>query len=205
MKKIIISAALILCSLPVFAQGLYFDIGLGFGKGWTTIGGEKPITGNPSELTMDMGLKLGYGPIGGIPLYIVGETGGMAHRYEGKEMYTGKNAHAQFNSYIFGPGVIYYPTPLIQLGVSVGFSWIANSTNLPFPASEYENFKSKSGYAYNIYAAVDLGESNHGCLLGMKYFYAKNKIEYHGESLGIDQKQSMLALFIKYAYRHKGE
>ena len=206
MKKFVIAAIfLVFGSLSAFAEGLYFDVGLGLGKGWTKIGGvdmskdlKAHSTGSVSQTTIDLGLKLGYGPFGDIPLYIVGELGGIGHRFSvGSE-------HLQFNSYIFGPGVIYYPMPLIQLGASLGYSWIANQTNASDPNTKsLKDLKSKSGYAYNLYGAIDLGESNHGCLIGLKYFYAKNKLKYEGTSLGIDQKQSMISVFARYAFRHK--
>jgi len=200
MKKIIISAVLmIFCSLPVFAQGLYFDIGLGFGKGKTKIDGVdyykfvKNLGFSPSQLGMEFGLKAGYGPIGDMPLYIVGEYNSISHL-----IYEGSN-FAQFNSYILGPGVIYYPTSLIQLGTSIGFSWISNSSDYG-TSSE----KSKSGYAYNLYGAIDLGGTNHGCLIGLKYSYAKNNVELTGYPQWT-QKQSLISVFVKYAYRSRAE
>jgi hypothetical protein len=133
--------------------------------------------------------KFGYGPLGNIPIYAVLELSGMLHR-----IYDSSN-YIQYNSYLFGPGVIYYPIPLIQLGTSLGYSWVSNQTDIPMLIMD----KSDGGVAWNISAAVDLGGGNHGCLIGLKYFYATNKLYI----LKVDQNSSMFGVFIKYAYRHK--
>jgi hypothetical protein len=199
-KHIILGLCLLFVSLSASAQGFYFDIGLGVGKGWTEINGVDvfdaleadaiAVGANLDELAADFGLKAGYGPIGGMPLYIVGELAGMGHRiYD-------SSAYIQFNSYIIGPGIIFYPIPLIQLGASIGYSWVSNDTDLSWRRYLVD---SDSGFAWNISAAVDFGKSNHGFLIGIKYFYANNTLEI----TNAEQKESMVGVFIKYAYRHK--
>jgi len=175
------------------AQGVYFDIGLGLGSGSTKIDGDNVFnelnrSSSVDELELDLTIfKLGYGPFGNTSIYAVLELSGMAHRiYDNSD-------YIQFNSYLFGPGVIFYPIPLIQLGVSLGYSWVANQTNLPM-----EMYESDGGFAYNISAAVDFGRGNHGCLIGLKYFSATNELKSK-----VDQNSSMIGFFIKYAYRHK--
>jgi len=119
-------------------------------------------------MAVDLSIKAGYGPFDTIPLYVVGETGGIGHRIYDRSNYI------QFNSYIIGLGVIFYPVPLIQLGSSIGSSFVANQNNM----SELgEMYRSKNGFAWNISAAIDIGKSNHGCLIGVKYFYAYNTLE----------------------------
>jgi hypothetical protein len=201
-KHLVLGLCLLFVSLPAFSQGFYFDIGLGIGKGWTELNGTDVFDALEAEvasiaagakldeLAVDFGVKAGYGPIGGMPFYVVGELAGMGHRiYD-------SSAYLQFNSYIIGPGVIFYPLPLIQLGLSIGYSWVSNQTDLPWVRYMYD---SDSGFAWNVSAAVDVGKSNHGFLIGIKYFYAKNTLEI----TGAEQKESMVGLFIKYAYRHK--
>jgi hypothetical protein len=196
MKKIGISGLfLIVASLSVSAQGFYFDIGLGFGKGWTEAEGIDMVDAledsgiNVDEIAVDIGLKAGYGPFGNIPLYIVGELAGMGHR-----IYDSFN-YMQFNSYIIGPGVIFYPISLIQLGLSLGYSFVSNQTDIPGTIM----YDSKGGFAWNISAAVDLGKGNHGCLIGVKYFNANNTLKISNA----DEKASMVGVFIKYTYRKK--
>ena len=89
---------------PVSAQGPYFDIGLGVGSGTTKINGTnfakfvKNLNGNVDEMSVDLGFKIGYGPIAHKPLYVIGELGGIGHAIEvGSESF-------QFNSYLVGPG-----------------------------------------------------------------------------------------------------
>ena len=196
MKKLII-LSFIFCfvSLMTYAQGFYFDIGLGLGKGWTKVDSYDMVDELKSagisvnEIAIDLGLKAGYGPFGNIPLYVVGEFGGIGHR-----IYDSFN-YLQFNSYIIGPGVIFYPISFIQLGLSLGYSFVSNQTDIP----GLFMYNSKSGFAWNISAAVDLGKKNHGCLIGLKYFNANNKLEISN----VNEKASMLGIFIKYTYRKK--
>jgi hypothetical protein len=101
----------------------------------------------------------------------------------------------RLTSYIIGPGVIFYPLPLIQLGVSIGYSWVSNDTDLP----GYSMYESESGFAWNISAAFDMGQGNHGCLIGIKYFNAQNTLEV----TKADLESAMVGVFIKYVYRHK--
>jgi hypothetical protein len=197
MKKIIVFVSfLFLISVTISAQGFYFDIGLGLGKASTKIDGidffdtlNSASGGKLSELAVEFGLKLGYGPLGKVPLYIVGELAGMGHR-----IYDDSN-YIQFNSYIIGPGVLFYPIPLIQLGFSVGHSYIANVTDIPGLVTR----ESEKGFAWNASAAVDLGKGNNGFLIGLKYFYAENTVK----TTKAIEKSSLVSVFIKYAYRHK--
>ena len=197
MKKIaVLVAFLMIISMSVSAQGFYFDIGLGIGGAWTKINGIdfsdtlKSLGVNVKELGVDLGLKAGYGPIANIPLYIVGSFGGIGHRInEGSE-------YIQFNSYLIGPGLIYYPIPLIQLAGSVGFSFISNQTNIPGMILLGND---KPGFAGDISVALDFGRGNHGFLLGLRYFGATNTFEVSG----VKQNSSALTVFGRYAFRNK--
>jgi hypothetical protein len=196
-RAIVFGIFLIVTSLSVSAQGFYFDIGLGIGKGWTEIEGNDVVKAfedagvSLDEIAIDIGLKAGYGPFGNIPLYVVGELAGMGHRIYDSDNYL------QFNSYIIGPGVIFYPIPLIQLGLSLGYSFVSNQTDIP----NYGMYDSKGGFAWNISAAIDLGKGNHGCLIGIKYFNANNTLE----TSNADEKASMIGIFVKYTYRKKAQ
>jgi hypothetical protein len=196
MKRMVLAGVIsTLFSLSVSAQGFYFDVGLGVGQAWTEIDGvdfakvSKDAGVNLTEIGIDMGLKAGYGPVGSLPLYVIGEIGGIGHRMD-----DGVN-YFQFNSYLIGPGLIFYPVSLIQLAGSIGFSYTSNQSSLE------RMYDSKGGYAGNVSIAFDLGKNNHGCLLGIRYFSAVNELE----NTGAEQKQSGLSIFIKYAYRHKGK
>jgi hypothetical protein len=129
MKKLIVFGGLfVVLSLPLSAQGLYIDLGFGLGKGWTKLDGNDAmdIVDSPngsSDFALDLGLKGGWGPFGSIPLYAVLEFEMMGHRVQNVDNYV------QFNSYMIGPGVLFYPVPLIQLGLSLGYSWTGNNTD----------------------------------------------------------------------------
>jgi hypothetical protein len=192
MKKTYFSVLLFsLFSISVFAQGLYFDIGLGIGLPVTEIDGTNVSSSMGSSVTevgVELGCKLGYGPIAGIPLYVVCELSGIGHRFEDSYNYL------QFNSYLIGPGVIFYPIPLIQLGVSAGYSFVANDTDLPVYM-----YESEYGYGGNVSVAFDLGNDYHACLLGLKYSIAINTLE----TSGAEQFSSIFCAFVRYAFRHR--
>jgi hypothetical protein len=200
MKKMVLAGVIsALFSLSVSAQGFYFDVGFGAGWARTEIDGTdfakefKDAGVNLTEVGIDIGLKAGYGPFASLPLYVVGEIAGIGHRMDDGVDYF------QFNSYLIGPGLIFYPIPLIQLAGSIGFSYTGNQTSLGTMNNSKVGFTNTVGFAGNISMAFDLGENNHGCLIGIRYFSAVNELE----NTGVEQKQSGLRILIKYAYRHK--
>jgi hypothetical protein len=181
---------------PASAQGLYFDIGFGYGSGTTKIDGQDMSDyfksfGNIDELAVDLGLKLGYGPIAGNPIYVVGVFNGIGNRLD-----DGKD-NIQFNSYLLGPGIIVYPVDMVQLGLSIGTSWVANQTSVPGIVL----YDSDGGFAWDISAAVDLGGKNHACLLGIKYFSASNTLK----TSKVKEESSAISVFVRYSFRHKND
>jgi hypothetical protein len=71
MKKVALGFIfLIFLSTLIFAQGFYFDIGINdIGISTTAIDDY-----NYSSFGLSPGLKAGLGPLGNIPIYVVGET-----------------------------------------------------------------------------------------------------------------------------------
>ena len=193
MKKIVLLPLLFaLISFSVFAQGFYFDIGLGGGKAWTKIDGEEiNPNSDPTEFAVDFGLKAGYGPFGQIPLYVVAEYTEMGHAF-----IADKNI-AQLASSMLGAGVVYYPLRMLQLGAGAGYSFTGNLDKKDILG--FKTYDSKGGFAWNATAALDLGKKNHGFLIGLKYFMSFNTLEV----LDVKQNQSYLGIFVKYAYRNK--
>ncbi|GHV87747.1 hypothetical protein AGMMS50267_01070 [Spirochaetia bacterium] len=179
-------------AFSVSAQSFYFDIGIGFGWPTTKIDGNDLsdiLSGSKvTDIGVDLGLKAGYGPFGEIPLYAVGEFAGMGHRFQTSDNYM------QFNSYIIGAGLIFYPIPLIQLAGTIGFSYAADQTDLQdvvLPASE-------RGVAWDLSAAFDFGKRNSGFLLGLRYFGSSNTLTSNEK-----QDSSIISVFVRYAFRHK--
>ena len=194
MRKILMASLLVTgIAFSVSAQGFYFDIGLGMGWPTTKFDGTDShnfITGSGiKERGYDLGLKAGFGPLGKIPLYIVGEFAGTGH------WFTAGSDAVLFNSFIIGPGVIFYPIPLIQLAGTVGYSFTANITDLPGVAF-YDS--EGGGLAWAVSVALDLGIGNHGFLFGVRYFGSSNTLEV---SKAI-QDSSLISVFWKYAFRH---
>ena len=181
-------------SFSVSAQGFYFDIGIGVGGAWTRIDGNDASDffggGNVREIGVDLGIKAGFGPIANMPLYIVGAIGGVGHRFD-----DGSN-FIQFNSYLIGPGVIFYPIPLVQLAGTIGFSFLANDTDLPGVVMFGND---GPGFAGDLSVALDFGRGLHGVLVGARYFFAVNTLEVSG----VRQNTSVLTIFVRYAFRHR--
>ena len=195
-KYFLLAILVILLSFPVMASGFYFDIGFGLGGGWTFIDGNNFLKElekagvDVSTLGVNLDLKAGYGPFGRVPLFIVGNFGGIGHRiYD-------KNNYIQFNSYIAGAGVIFYPIKWLQLALDAGMSWGVNQTDIP-GIIMYNT--SGIGFAWDVSIAADLGGPKHGFLIGLKYIAAYNTLE----TSKADINSSVLGIFFKYAYRNK--
>lgn len=182
MKKVIFGFIfLVFLSMPIFTQGLYLDIGI------NDIGLRIRSTEDDaySNFGVSTGLKAGYGPFGNTPLYLVGE---LVYSVSFKVGYDDESQASWF----VGPGIIYYPIPLIQTGLTLGYS--------------QQNFYSYSspGFGWNISAAIDFGKSNHGCLLGLNYSGAFNMLDDpFNNKTNKTMLKTDLGVFIKYAYRKK--
>ena len=218
MKRTNILVVFFLCVvLSLSAQGLYVEGGIGTGVMITdyTIDVLYSESGNWGFLKMnethpnwatvignglDIGGKLGFGPINGLPLYLVGDIA----------FQQGKNYKSKFNTdffddwgygfekgyrelilshLFFGTGFVFYPTQNFQFAGSIGLA----STNLEWKSSyeyfeyihsdssileDYDSFnKSKSsiGFGFNISTALDVG-NNHGFLIGGKLSYINNDV-----------------------------
>ena len=188
-KKFFLLFIILTVTGSLYAQALYFDIGIGVGKATTKFDGNDVMDSfvGVDEIGVDFGLKLGYGPLFSMPVYLAAEFSGTGHR-----IYDDFN-YIQYNSYILGPSLIFYPVKFLQIAGSFGYSFVANTSDLNVIFAE-----STGGYAWNISAAFDLGGGNHGLLLGAKYTMASNTLE-----TDVKEKQSLIAVFIKYAYRQK--
>ncbi|MDR2601616.1 MAG: hypothetical protein LBC53_04095 [Spirochaetaceae bacterium] len=199
MKKAwIVGLVFVFASFPVIAQsGVYFDIGLGFGKAWTKISDQDVADAfnnaglDLTDVGVNLGVKIGYGPFGNVPFYIVADLGGIGHRLEGSGF-----GSMQFNTYVIGPGIIFYPAPLVQISADIGFSTVANQFALT--GISLSPAKSEKGFAWDVSLALDIGKANHGFLIGVSYFGAKNSLE-----TGANEDASFAGIFFKYAYRHK--
>jgi hypothetical protein len=212
MKKSVIFAALFICiSLTVSAQGLYLDVGAGFGQAWTRLNGQNALEVlnaeglHAGQMGISMSFKAGHGPVADMPLYIVAELAMISHALELEYMsgYRDQQGYGTYSlsldSAIIGPGIIYYPISLIQLGASAGFSFVANTNKLPNSHFQELTYRSKGGFAWNVSAALDFGSKNHGCLVGAQFFNAINGLQM----TNITQNAFLLGIFVKYSYRHK--
>jgi hypothetical protein len=195
MKKIFL-AALILsaASFSSHALGFYFDVGIGGGPAWTKWEGEDFVElatkqGTLDEIAIDLGLKIGVGPFNAMPVYLVGVLGGIGHHISDDQDYY------QVDSYLFGPGLLFYPVRFLQIAASIGFSFVSVDTSLneTWPDSE-------TGFAWDISMAFDGGfAGKHGVLLGFKFFSAANTLE---NSWG-DMDSSMISIFVRYAFHQR--
>ena len=194
-KVVMLAAAIGMFSLAVSAQEFYSEGGFGVGKGWTLgkeleeLRSEKALS---SDLAVEVGVKVGYGPFGGMPLYFAGEFAAMGHRFYDDRYYY------QYNTYLIGPGILYYPMPRFQLAASVGYSFTSDV------AYGYGANRSGSGIAYNASAGVELGTESHGLLIGVKFFNAYNVIEdWRINDESILQNSMIICAFMRYTYWRK--
>jgi len=223
MKKILILAVVLgFISLTVSAQGLYFDIGAGVGGAWTKTDGvdqfkmwrsaidetflfttwdgkNVDIDSLITQYSFNLGARAGYGPFETLPLFFVLDFDWVGHR-----IYLLKKANLEFsayyNSFLIGPGVIYFPLSRLQVGVSGGYSFTANKLK-PMPAGA-KMLKSEGGFAGNVSVAYDMG-IKHALLVGVKYFFSSNTLEKNDLGKKQVQTTSMIGVFAKYAFRPK--
>jgi hypothetical protein len=199
MKKALFAGLIFMAVIfSAHGLGLYFDGGIGIGPAWTTMDGNDFVetitkSGTLDEIAVDLGLKLGLGPFDTIPIHVVGVFGGIGHRISASN-----NDYYQMNAYLIGPGVVFYPMPSFQIAASLGYSFVGNESSFA-AQNNIAKDTSKSGFAWDISAAFDLGAGNHGLLGGLRYFGATNTLK----DSGLVQNSSMLSIFIRYAFRHK--
>jgi hypothetical protein len=189
---------MVLLSNVVFADGFIIQGQFGIGGGTTEIDGTdvSSMFSGIDELAINLGIKAGYGPFGKVPLYAVLNFSGIGHR-----LYDSYN-YLQFNSYIIGPGVLFYPHPMVQLGLSMGPSWISNDTDV-YGYVMYGN--DDPGFAVDVSAALDIGyfwrstsAKNFGLLVGFDFFSATNKLEYSGAK----EVSNVFTFTTALSYRH---
>ncbi|MDR0920571.1 MAG: hypothetical protein LBM93_15195 [Oscillospiraceae bacterium] len=189
MKKIVLIIALLSATIfSATAKGFYFETGLGLGVSITELENTSvsSIAPNLDEMSVDIGFKMGYGPLNTtLPLYIVGEFAGAGHRLGNGYSYV------QFNSYIIGPGIVIYLTPIFQVAGSFGFSLAADQFST---GGNYYG----SGFAGNASLAFDIGKYKNGCLIGFKWFGSSNTL-----TTSVKQNSNMFGIFVKYTFRHK--
>ncbi|GHT51125.1 hypothetical protein FACS1894102_6990 [Spirochaetia bacterium] len=195
MKRIGICVLLLFASaLLLPAQDFYCDVGMGFGTASSKVDGKKVSdnfeNSNFSDSVIDFGFKVGSGPLLDVPVYIIFEFAGVVHFLDDGDYFV------TLSSYLIGPGFIYYPTRMLQLALSFGYSFIANATDL-----SAANFgSSRSGIAWDFSIALDLGKYySSSCLVGVKYFGSSNVLKASNET----QLTNMIGIFIRYTYRQK--
>lgn len=188
-KNGMICIFLMLIASTVTAQSLYFDIGLGLGSATTKFDDNEVDFGSAvSEMGLDLSTKLGAGPLFGAPVYLVAELSAIGHRFYDATGYI------QYNSYMIGPGLVFYPVSFLQIAASGGYAFNVNQSDVLVMA------EGDGGFGWNVSAAFDLGKSKNGFLLGVKYAMCSTSLA-DSETV---QKATLMSVFIKYAYRQKG-
>jgi hypothetical protein len=192
---------MVLLSTSVFADGFIIQGQFGIGGGTTKIDDTdvSSLFSGIDALAINLGIKAGYGPFGKVPLYAVLNFSGIGHR-----LYDSYN-YLQFNSYMVGPGVLFYPHPIVQLGLSAGPSWITNDTDVPGYIL-YGN--DGPGFAVDVSAFMDIGyfwrstnAKNFGLLVGFDFFSATNKLEHSG----VTEVSNAFTFATALSYRHPPE
>ena len=165
MKKILILVLALFCAQ---ASAVYVEAGLGVGGASTSVDG-KSIGDNCqgcSSLAVNLGFRVGGQLMDN--LFLAGEFSAVGDRYynfSGVESryYSDKDYYIQFNSYIIGPSVAYYPVNQLHLSASLGFVFTGNDTNVPLMY-----VKNGTGFGGTATVAYHFGDHN-GTLLGARF------------------------------------
>jgi hypothetical protein len=183
-------AVAVVGAVPASA-GMYIDGGIGVGGAGTSLKyqsydfiKELKDASGVDEVAVEVGIKAGFGPIAGLPLYVVGDFSGIGHRF-----YDSYN-YAQFNSYLIGPGAVYYPIESVQVAASVGYSFAAVATDV-----NGLEFDGSGGFAYSLSGAYEWK----GLLVGLKLFGASNKVDM--ESVKFDMGSTFFGVFLRYVVK----
>ncbi len=182
MKKIILF--LIFMTIPSFA--VYVDVGVGVGGASTEVDDvdvEDVICKDCDDIAINFGLRIG-GQVSE-RVWVAGELSGQGHRFYDSDNYI------QFNSYLFGPSVIFYPVDHLHLSGSLGLAWTANDT-------DFRGLKMNdgTGAAISLTAAYDTGIHD-GALIGFRLFSSAVELESSEKDL------SSVGLTFFIAYVHK--
>ena len=186
----------------------YWDGGIGLGLEKSTIDDTTNYSGNKG---VSMLLKAGYGPFGNAPVYTVFDFNYLILTSTG----LGDDNNDIFSdmSIFAGFGILYYPIRLIQLGASLGWSgavysyWENNNTS-----TFSQVYALSNGFGWNILAAFDFGLGDYGCLMGLQYSGAINKLDhsvydsasmFEGHSQTSKLVSSNLWFVVKIAHRKK--
>ena len=252
MKQVYLTFILLISAvISMSAQNFYFEMGGGSGKssteyglgtesreeyfGWnSTYLYTSSSTGIPltkSGIGHDLGAKVGFGDMFGMPFYLVGEiswtngntwTVSQDYSYSyispeyGTEFESEKEeTNISINHLFFGPGFLFYPTNNFQVGASIG---LVNSSvevdvfNEYIYQSSYDDTYKESmsmsekesglGFGFNLSAAIDIGQVS-GFLIGGKFSYINNEIsiELPDMKLNLDVSATYVGLFLKYRFR----
>ena len=205
MKRTIFLLILSLCAGAFLsAQGIYFDVGGGFGMTSTYVGGgasggELPYSWSVDfeslplgpKLGFDVSGKVGFAPISRLPLYVVGEISwSLPYKHEVKDEYTNPPYIEKYsydmsvNHLFFGPGFVFYPTNSFQFSGSIGLvntTFEHNNSEVYFYSLGNIHYNSNLkdsgiGFGFNLSGAIDLG-SQSGFLLGGKLSYIDSEVD----------------------------
>ena len=182
MKKIILF--LIFMTIPSFA--IYVDVGLGAGGASTEVDDvdvEDVICRDCDDLAVNFGLRVG-GQVSE-RVWVAGEWSALGHRFYDSDNYI------QFNSYLLGPSVIFYPVDHMHLSGTIGLAWTANDTDIR-GLDLYDG----TGAAISLTAAFDTGIHD-GALIGIKMTSSVVELEKSKKDL------SSVGLTFFIAYAHK--
>ena len=155
MKKILILVLALFCAQ---ASAVYVEAGLGVGGATTSADGKSfdDACNNCSSLAVNLGVRVGGQIMDN--LYLAGEFSGIGNRY-----YNDRDYYIQFNSYILGPSVAYYPVNQLHLSASLGFVFTSNDTNI-----RGVRVNDGNGFGGSATVAYHFGEQN-GTLIGARF------------------------------------
>jgi hypothetical protein len=140
------------------------------------------------EIGTELGLKIGFRLIKGQPLYLLGEANGFSHKIIDTQ------DDLILRAATFGPAVVYYPWPALQVGGGFAYAFVSNLGSMG--QGDY-GYDSTGGYAANAHAALDFSSGELGLLVGAKI----NTLAVTLRTSGVEQNTLSFSTFVKMAFR----
>ena len=182
MRKI---ALIVILLAAVNSFAVYFNAGFGVGSASTAIDGDD--FDKRCENCSNIGVMLDFRVGGQVSdrFWVAGVFECVGNRYSNSD------AFIQFNSYLFGPSVIFYPVDHFHLSAALGMSWTANDTD-----ARGLDLYDGTGFAYSLTVGFDAGEHN-GPLVGLKIYGSSVELEHSKKDLST----TAIGLFVAFVHK----
>ena len=214
MKRLLIFNIFIFLISTISAKNVYFDIGLGVDIHSTDFMGMRLTMSEYSSESLPqyhsntgsfINAKIGYFINNQIAVTLAlqaTDLGVTEYDVKWSESVSFRVREEHFVTYL-GSGILYYPTPIIQLSATAVYSGFSRDVetrqnNKVYDTSfQYHGDHGESGFGFDISAAYDIRFDKLGVLLGARFFHTTDSYFNSKDSL-FDIRS--VGLFIKCRY-----